>query len=399
MYKWINQILKEGLPTRMKNLALLLLFLQTSNVFAESHVEVTPGIQKISIEGTAANTATKIFGSDEYIITANQTLVTHEVISSVVYSCENTDTNADGTKGNWDDFYNLPNDQKSKALDDAILGVGKKVSPYLVSYFSGNKKPRSWIAFSSLIQQASQEISTQYGINSGWASQVIYKYKQQNMQNLGYLSDNSSTCTATVHDYDVDSSEKLPDLTALVKTQVQNISLLPGETENLTISYDGKRVSVSKDTSYNSISANIDYSDFGRRYDTSASLLISGTARNQVTPNSMVESRNSKISTDGTLTISHPSYTDLMRNPEFASQCKAIVSASVIATTGSFWNSKNRTTTTKDFTLDLRAGQTTASLGNLGLGAKEQASVSYTVRFAPGCPFYNTNPSLQSIIE
>lgn len=383
----------------MKNLALLLLFLQTSNVFAESHIEVTPGVQKISIEGTAANTANKISGTDEYIITASQNLVTHEVISSVVYSCENTETNADGSKGNWHDFYNLPNDQKSKALDDAILGVGKKVSPYLVSYFSGNKKPRSWNAFSSLIQQAAQEISTQYGISSSWASQVIYKYKQQNMENLGYLADKATACTATEHDYNVDSTEKLADLTALVKTRVQNISLLPGESEILTVSYDGKRVSVSKDTAYNTISANIDYSDFGRRYDTSASLIISGTARNQVTPNSLVESRNSKISADGTLSISHSGYSELMRNPDFANQCKALVSASVIATAGSFWNSKDRTTTTKEITLDLRAGQTTASLGNLGLGAKEQASVSYTVRFAPGCPFYNTNPSLQSIIE
>lgn len=378
----------------MKNLSFLLVLLQTSNVFAASHIETSSESRKISVTGTTANTASPVTANmEDVVLTATETLVTHEEIPTIVYTCE--DVESDGTQGEWNDFYTVPAYKKADALKNSILGVGEKTAPYLVPYFMDGK-PRSWSAFAKLINKAAKDLDAKEGISTAWATQVLQRYKEQNMKNLGYLA---GGCTGTVTVFTYDNREKIRELNALVKVKVQNMSLLPGETEEMTVTYDGKNVKVSAASTYNQVSSNVSLSDYGNRYDTSAVVTLTGTSRKQVTPSNLVDNRNSSIATDGTLSVSHAGYTSMMNNPVFAEKCKAVLAASVIATTGSFWNSKDRTTSTKDVALDLSAGHTTASLGSLGLSTKEEASVSYTVRFAPGCPFYNTNPSLQSIIQ
>ena len=359
----------------MKKLLLLLVILQAASAYAEQHIEVTPGVQKISIDGNASNTARSINISDDMILTATENLVTNEQITSVVYSCE--DTEANGSKGDWNDFYNVSPSQKADRLAQSIKGVGEKTAPYLVPYFSAGK-PHSWSAFSSLILKASREMEKE-GINAGWASQVLYRYKQENIKNLGYLAAN---CDATVKVYTYSNREKIRDLTALVKVKVQNLSLLPGETEKMSVSYDGKRVTASARSTYNEISSKVSYSDYGNRYDTSATVMLIGNSRRQVTPENLIDSSRSNISNDGTLTLAHPAYLELMRNPTFAENCKVIASASVVATTGSFWNSKERATSAaKNITLDLQSTQTTASLGNLGLKDKDTIIKLFIRRF------------------
>jgi hypothetical protein len=146
------------------------------------------------------------------------------------------------------------------------------------------------------------------------------------------------------------------------------------------------------------MASRISYSDYGNRYDTSASIEVIGLNRKAVTPGNLIEANRSQIAADGTLVISHQGLSALAMNREFAAKCKAIVSASVIGTEGSFWNSKDRTLMTRDIELDLSQGQTVAAFGNTGKSAKEDLSVSYDLRFAPGCPYFNTKPTLKSLI-
>ena len=380
----------------MKNLSILLalLALQAVNARAEQHIEIEGASQAINVEGTAANTSAGISGSNEYVLTAKQIMVRNETIETVSTVCDNVEGN--GKEGNWNGFYTVSASEKAAALRASIKGVGAKISPLLVPYFEAGK-PHSWSEFSSLIQRAESELSSQGKLNAGWSNQVLNTFASENMSNLGYGS--SQNCRKVVTETPNNSRTQVGELTALVKVKISNISLLPGESESMTIAYDGKAVSVSASSSFNQISARVNYNEYANHYDTTATASIAGTARLQVTPANLVDNSRSSISNNGDLILSHSGYSILMSNSEFASKCKAIASSSVTATAGSFWNSKDRATAAgKDIELNLAAGQTSASLGNLGLSEKEKASVNYTVRFAPGCPFFNTAPSLQSVI-
>lgn len=379
----------------MKSLFTLLILLQAAGAYAESKIVISPATQKISMKATRSNAAGPIEAQEDYILSAQRNLVTSEIITSVEYSCEDTDTNADGRQGNWNGFYEAPQSQKAAALAKSIQGVGDRTAPYLVAYFMKGK-PRSWSAFAKLIKAAAKDMTAK-GISSGWASQVIYTYKEENMRNLGYLS-SSVDCNAVVKTYKIESSEKLGDVNALVKVKARNISLLPGEAESFELQYDGKRVTVTASEGYNQVASRVAYSDYGNRYDTSASVELIGMARKAVTPPNLIESNRSRIGADGTLMISHQALSALAVNQEFAAKCKAIVNASVIGTEGSFWNAKDRTLMTRDIQLEIASGQTVAAFGNTGKSAKEDLSVSYDLRFAPGCPFYNSKPTLKSQI-
>jgi hypothetical protein len=379
----------------MKSLLSVLILLQAANAFAESKIVITPVSQKVQLKATRANAAGPIEAQEDYILTAQRSLVTTETITSVEYSCEDVDTNSDGRQGNWNGFYEAPQEKKAAALNKSIQGVGDRTAPLLVGYFIKGK-PRSWKAFSKLIQTAAKDLTAK-GIPSGWASQVLYTHKEENMRNLGYLS-SSVDCQATVKTYKIENTEKMGEVNALVKLKARNIKLLLNEAENFEITYDGKRVSINANESFNQMASRISYSDYGNRYDTSASIEIIGLNRKAVTPGNLIESNRSKIAADGTLVISHQGLSALAINREFAAKCKAIVSASVIGTEGSFWNSKDRTLMTRDIELDLSQGQTVAAFGNTGKSAKEDLSVSYDLRFAPGCPYFNTKPTLKSLI-
>ncbi len=379
----------------MKSLFSLLILLQAASAYAESKIVVTPITQKIQLKATRLNANGPIDAQEDYILSAQRNLVTTEIITSVEYSCEDVDTNSDGRQGNWHGFYEAPQAKKADSLAKAIQGVGDRTAPHLVAYFMKGK-PRSWSAFTKLIKTAAKDMTAK-GIPSGWASQVIYTHKEENIRNLGYLS-NAVDCRADVKTYKIENSEKLGEVNALVKLKARNISLLPGESENFEIQYDGKRVSVTASEGYNQVASRVAYSDYGNRYDTSASVELIGMSRKAVTPGNLIESNRSRIAADGTLVISHQGLSALAVNREFAAKCKAIVSASVIGTEGSFWNSKDRTLMSREIQLDLSAGQTVASFGNTGKSTKEDLSVSYDLRFAPGCPFYNSKPTLKSLI-
>lgn len=379
----------------MKSLYSLLMLLPAAGAYAESKIVVTPVTQKVQLKATRSNAAGPIEAQEDYILSAQRSLVTTEVITSVKYSCEDTDTNSDGSQGNWHNFYSAPMEKKADALAKSIQGVGERTAPHLVAYFMKGK-PRSWSAFAKLIQKAAKDLTAK-GIPSGWASQVIYTYKEENIRNLGYLA-GQVECQAEVKTYKIENTEKLGEVNALVKLKARNLSLLPGESESFELQYDGKRVTVNTSEGYNQIASRISYSDYGNRYDTSASVELIGMARKAVTPGNLVESNRSRIAADGNLIISHQGLSALAVNREFAAKCKAILSASVIGTEGSFWNSKDRTLMSRDIELDLDAGQTVASFGNTGKSAKEELSVSYDLRFAPGCPFYNSKPTLKSLI-
>lgn len=368
------------------------LVLQTSYASAEQHYVVEPVTEKVVVNGSDTYES-KLNSTQDVLLTAKRYLVTNESLTSVQYSCEDQD--ADGSKGNWNNFYSVPASQKADALAASIKGVGVKTAARLVPYFSEGK-PRSWSAFSALIFKAEKELARK-GVDSGWASQVVYRYKEDNIRDLGYLGDN---CTSTVKVYSYNNRELVGEKTALVKVKVQNFSLLPGETETLAVTYNGKTVTAQSSRNYNIINNFVTYSDFGYRYDAAAVAFFTSVKRLQVNPSNEVQATRSTLNRSGRLTLVHPRYKDMLRNPEFRNRCHLVATVSLFGETGTFWNSKERALTApQDVTLNLAAGYTVINLSTNGLTKNDDASVKYTLQYAPGCPFFTGRATLEAVIE
>lgn len=378
----------------MKNTSLLLavLVLQAASASAEQYYEIEPTTEKVVLNGSDAY-QNKLNSSQDLLISAKRYLVTNETITSVQYNCE--DQQADGSKGDWNDFYNLPKNKKAQALANSIKGVGLKTATGLVPYFEEGK-PRSWKAFASLIVRAENELARQ-GYDTGWATQVIYRFKEDNIRSLGYLADG---CNASVKTYTFSNRQLLGEKTALVKIKATNFSLLPGETETLRLTYDGKTIKTEATNNYNIITSTAIYSDYGYRYDTSATAYFNSVKRLQVNPENLVDRSRSSLKRDGQLVLVHPRYQDMLRNSEFKNRCKIIANVTLYGETGTFWNSKeNQLAGAETVNLNLAAGYTVIKLNANSLGKKDDALAKYTLQVEPGCPFYSSKPTLESVIE
>jgi hypothetical protein len=374
------------------SLFLAVLVLQAASASAEQYYEVEPVTEKVVLNGSDAY-QDRLNATQDLLLSAKQYLVIKDTITSVQYNCE--DLQADGSKGDWNNFYNLPQSKKAQALADSIKGVGLKTAAGLVKYFEEGK-PRSWKAFASLIVRAESELARQ-GYDTGWATQVIYRYKEDNIRNLGYLADD---CKASVKTYTYSNRQLLGEKTALVKVKATNFSLLPGETETLRVTYDGKTIKTESTRNYNVVYSSAIYSDYGYRYNTSAIATFNSVQRLQVNPENLVDRSRSSLKRDGQLTLVHPRYQDMLRNSEFKKRCKITANVTLYGETGTFWNSKESPLTGTDAVeLNLASGYTVIKLNANSLGKKDDALVKYTLQVAPGCPFFTSRPTLESIIE
>src|SRR5690606_10447683 len=108
-----------------------------------------------------------------------------------IYDCE--ETQGDGRRGDWKGFYDQAGNKASQ-LAAAIKGVGPATAPHLVPFFQRGK-PRSWRQFADLINSAANDMERSAGINRGWTNNVLKQHKADNIQNLGYASD--ETCKIT----------------------------------------------------------------------------------------------------------------------------------------------------------------------------------------------------------
>jgi hypothetical protein len=367
---------------------LALLALQVSvNANADQRVVFQPAVEKIVLDGSKSWDA-RMYKQQDLLMTAKKYLMTSETITYVQYSCE--DQTADGSKGDWNGFYTVPSSQKANALAKSIKGVGNKTAVGLVPYFADGK-PRSWSAFVKVIQSAEKELARS-GFDTGWAANVVYRFKEDNIRNLGYLG---GDCQATVKSFTVSNREYLGENIALVKVKASNFSLLPGEKENLTVTYNGKSVITENTENYNQVSTRISYSDYGYRYHTAATVEFRA---NRIRANLDNRLLSASYDSNGHLKFTQTAYSEMLRNPEFRSKCKIIATVNVIGDSGSLWRRDERALLTPvQVELNLQKVNTFANLNVSGLSKDEDLVVKYTLSASQSCPFYNTKPTLVSV--
>jgi hypothetical protein len=97
----------------------------------------------------------------------------------------------------WNAFYSAPGAQKAAALAKAIDGVGNSTAIKLVKGNYFNSKPKSWHDFEVVIERAAAdrviEESAEYD--------VLYKFRQANMEKLGYQTQVSGACQMVIVDH------------------------------------------------------------------------------------------------------------------------------------------------------------------------------------------------------
>lgn len=160
-------------------------------------------------------------------------------------------------KGDWHGFYNLPKNQKPQALADAIKGIGLKTAETIVlsgrNYFS--PKPRTWNEFKNEISQIEREQDLK-----GLYANVISKFGDENMTNLGYRGE-SANCRVVDKHETIWTTETITErhfirtLPRIVDISVNGSRLLQGEQEVITARYDGRNVTFDLSRTYNQYTA------------------------------------------------------------------------------------------------------------------------------------------------
>lgn len=361
---------------------------------AEATIEYTTDKRNFEPLCGRAPDANVGFESAQVALTSRKDSVLRYSVNTPVYACE--ETQGDGSGGNWHGFYDRSGD-KAQMLNDAIMGVGKGTAKYLVAPFQQGK-PRSWRQFADLITSAAQQMKSQYGIDPAWTNEVLYRYKQENMVNLGYAG--STDCGIVryeIRTYEVRAH--IEDITMIVETNVRGGKLLPNECETFSISWNGREVSAgvstpnnSNTSDYNKYAMQLNYDEHSRRNKVTVTLT---GKRIQANPPYLVEHNGSTISSSGgtaQLTLRNAGYRQAMQVPEFANACKLSATAVFFGKKGSFWSAKSGAALkTKTVALDGNSDSTTIVADGITLKEKERAAAKVTTAFASGCPFYNTS--------
>jgi hypothetical protein len=198
-----------------------------------------------------------------------------------VYQCSSTSGN--GSSSNWNGYFNVPRDQKAKALADTIKGVGKSTADRLVANNAFDHKPRSWSEFVQIIERQDDYIDGLY-------NNVVVKFGAENRQALGYGSTSASADDCVITGYrnkrvyvETFHDEVVPGSTRWLTfdLNIQGGELLPAEKETFTVYFNRDRgVWVEAPTYYNSYSVT---SLDGSTRDGYAEKVASGS-RNRVKP-------------------------------------------------------------------------------------------------------------------
>lgn len=170
--------------------------------------------------------------------------VKREVVAETVWTCEN-DVPADGKGGDWKGFFSATKEDKPYRLAEAIKGIGVETARRLVNDGFFDSKPRSWADFKKKVQEADNEFQT------GFSYDVIVKFGKENMINLGYLVEGQCG-------YKTEMVERLVPVRTFVRNEVRqyqvrinNAPLLNGESEKITVSFDGVEDSINVNSYYN----------------------------------------------------------------------------------------------------------------------------------------------------
>lgn len=170
-------------------------------------------------------------------------------VNERVWECKD-DGDGDGSSGDWKGFFNVPKAQKAGALADAIRGVGLSTAKRLVSDNYFNSKPRSWRAFSRVIESADDEYET------GFSYEVLGKFKEDNMKNLGYVVEGEcGYVTKRVYRRVPVRKFHRTERTDFV-VDITNAPILRGEKETFKVIYDGFDSEIRVGSRYNSYSVN-----------------------------------------------------------------------------------------------------------------------------------------------
>jgi hypothetical protein len=323
---------------------------------------------------------------DSFAMAVPKYLVTVTTVRTPVYTCEST--GGDG-KGDWKGFYDRSGN-KADQLDAAIKGVGPRIAPYLVEIFMRDK-PRSWQAFVERIEEGAEIAAREGGISKdSWVPHVLYRYKQENMESLGYFD--RSECRVTGYDERTYTDrEQIEVVSTLVEAYVAGGMLLPNECESLSVVFKGDRVETRTDSSLNKYRSRVDHRA------SRVNVRFEGT-RNAVRALQLVDGKLSLVKLSGNVvnaTIAHPAVLLNASHPAYAT-CKAEVAVEIQGKKRGVWGSKRVTVASRKFPLEMNADATDISVTGVQLEPKMDLAVQVTTSYLPGCPFFSTEASKKS---
>lgn len=143
----------------------------------------------------------------------------------------------DGSEGNWQGFFNVPQAQKPAALAAAIKGIGVSTAEKIVNNNLLMSKPNSWSDFNRVIRRIEKQLEAR-GFQNKFATQVLEVYGYENMINLGYGSD--KTCRYVDTYCDQVSLKEFRTLSHYIprnlSVDIKNQSLQSFEQDTITVS-------------------------------------------------------------------------------------------------------------------------------------------------------------------
>lgn len=276
----------------------------------------------------------------------------------------------DGSRSDWNGFYNAPAEQKASALSGAIRGVGVNTAEQLIALGTFSSKPRSWSEFKERIRSADSQVSGNLYEN------VVQKYGSDNKQNLGYLV---QVCQ-TFEDKQITNR-----IGRRVQLAIQGAPLLMNESETITISMKGNG---NNQANY-SVEASSRYNDFAvvaindNPYSGYSEIIVRGT-RKQVTPPNSLDVTITSTST-GAITVRNTAF-----DRDVTPTSGAKIRVTVTQTKGS-WRSSD-TLETKEFDLNTTGPDTTINGLNMSASEGKHIVLRYSLIYTSS-PYYNMQPS------
>ncbi len=137
----------------------------------------------------------------------------------------------------WNAFYSAPGPQKAAALAKAIDGVGNSTAAKMVkgNYFSS--KPRNWQDFQTIIERAAADKV----IEESAEHDVLYKYRQANMEKLGYQTQVSGACQMVIVDHKEPTQVWITS-SAYVSKPVTHRDAISSDTKTFEVRISGQRL-------------------------------------------------------------------------------------------------------------------------------------------------------------
>ncbi len=224
----------------IQSLALVGLFLGSlASAASFEGTSVTQVIERTGKNLQGDDTRAFSLTSEIYRVTTRR-----EVVPELVWDCEDS-APADGTHGDWKGFFEATKEDKPYRLADAVKGIGVETARRLINDGYFNNKPRSWKEFKNRMSDADAEYQT------GFSNEVIVKFGKENAVNLGYIVEGQCG-------YKTVMIERLVPVRSFVRNEVrqyqvrlQNAPLLAGETEKITVTFDGVEDSIYVNSFYN----------------------------------------------------------------------------------------------------------------------------------------------------